>query len=123
MPDMKNPYKTLGVSQNADQREIRAAYRNLAKKYHPDTGEGSSAERFRAVQDAYDLLSDTGKRKEYDRSLGEPAYGRPVRYSSYYSSYSSPSSHIDLRNIGKRQPFEHESDPWEELLDFLFWEF
>lgn len=120
MRDRKNPYKTLGVSQDADQREIRAAYRNLAKKYHPDTGEGSSAERFRAVQDAYDLLSDAGKRKEYDRSFTEPAYGRPVRYASYYSSHSS---HIDLRNIGHRQPVERESDTWEELLDLLFWEF
>jgi curved DNA-binding protein CbpA len=120
MRDRKNPYKTLGVSQNADQKEIRAAYRNLAKKYHPDTGAGSSAERFRAVQDAYDLLSDTRKRREYDRSLAEPAYSRPVHYAS---CYSSPSPHIDLRNIGKRQPVGHETDPWEELLDFLFWEF
>jgi curved DNA-binding protein len=99
--------------------EFRKA-RTLAKKYHPDTGEGSSAERFRAVQDAYDLLSDTEKRKEYDRSSTEPAYSRPVRYTS---CYSSPSSHIDLRNLGNRQRVEHGSDPWDELLGFLFWEF
>jgi curved DNA-binding protein CbpA len=120
MRDRENPYKTLGVSQNADQREIRTAYRNLAKKYHPDTGKGSSAERFRAIQDAYDLLSDTGKRKESDRSLTEPTFSRPFRYASYYSS---PSSHIDLRNIRNRQPVEDEADPWEDLLDFLFWDF
>jgi curved DNA-binding protein CbpA len=125
MRDRKNPYETLGIRQNADQKEIRAAYRNLAKKYHPDTGDGSSAERFRAVQDAYDLLSDIGKRKEYDRSSAEPAYGRSVRFASYYypPQYSSRGSHIDLRDLGKREPLEHEYDPFDELLGLFFREF
>ena len=62
----KNHYKTLGVPRDADEKKIRSAYRNLAKKFHPDTGEVSSAEEFHAVQGAYEVLSDPEKRLQYD---------------------------------------------------------
>jgi DnaJ-class molecular chaperone len=62
----KNYYRVLEISPQADENEIRSAYRSLAKKYHPDAGEGSSADKFRSVQEAYDVLSDAGKRKAYD---------------------------------------------------------
>jgi curved DNA-binding protein CbpA len=126
-----DPYKMLGLSHNADQREIRAAYRSLAKKYHPDAGQGSSAERFRDVQDAYDLLSDVDRRRDYDqRSASESR--RPIPCPS---PYFSPSTHIDLRvytnqrarlhaePIGFKFPMRTEfsgMDQWEELLEFLF---
>src|SRR6266478_7893621 len=61
-------YETLGVSKNASAEEIRKSYRKLARKYHPDLnpGDKSSEERFKNVQEAYDVLSDAKKRQVYD---------------------------------------------------------
>ena len=62
-------YELLGVSRKAPQKEIRQAYRKLARKYHPDLnpGDKSSEEKFKQVQEAYDVLSDAKKRQMYDQ--------------------------------------------------------
>jgi len=62
-------YETLGVSKKTPLKEIRQAYRKLARKYHPDLnpGDKSSEEKFKQVQEAYDVLSDTKKRQMYDQ--------------------------------------------------------
>jgi molecular chaperone DnaJ len=62
-------YEVLGVSRNAKEDEIRKTYRKLARKYHPDLnpGDKSSEERFKKVQEAYDVLSDAKKRQVYDQ--------------------------------------------------------
>ena len=65
----KDYYETLGVARSADADEIRKSYRRLARKYHPDVNPGDKAaeERFKNVQEAYDVLSDDEKRKTYDQ--------------------------------------------------------
>src|SRR5579872_2598788 len=61
-------YKTLGVSKSATQDEIRKAYKKLSKKYHPDANKDKDApERFKQVQEAYDVLQDPKKREQYDK--------------------------------------------------------
>jgi molecular chaperone DnaJ len=62
-------YDTLGVKKGAPADEIKKAYRKLAAQYHPDKhpGDSSAEERFKEVQNAYDVLSDDEKRKQYDR--------------------------------------------------------
>lgn len=64
----KNPYKVLGVSKDATQAEIKAAYRKLAHKYHPDHNpdDKNAVKKFHAVNDANEILSDPDKRARYD---------------------------------------------------------
>ncbi|MGM9879237.1 MAG: molecular chaperone DnaJ [Bacilli bacterium] len=67
-------YEVLGVDKNADEKEIKMAFRRLAKKYHPDVNKGSDAEeKFKEAQEAYAVLSDENKRKQYDQ-FGHAAF-------------------------------------------------
>ncbi|HEY6961815.1 MAG TPA: molecular chaperone DnaJ [Gaiellaceae bacterium] len=70
----KSLYEVLGVSKNASQDEIKKAYRKLVREVHPDRNPGNE-ERFKEVQGAYDVLSDSERRKQYD-TFGQ-ANGRP----------------------------------------------
>ncbi|MDE2836734.1 MAG: J domain-containing protein [Chloroflexota bacterium] len=65
----KNYYDTLGVAKNSNEKEIRSAYRRLARQHHPDVNPGdSTAEaRFKEINEAYQVLSDADSRKKYDR--------------------------------------------------------
>ena len=61
-------YDVLGVSRNATETEIKKAYRNLAKKYHPDVcKEADAEEKFKSINEAYSVLSDESKRRQYDQ--------------------------------------------------------
>ena len=61
-------YEVLGVDKNATEEEIKSAFRKLAKKYHPDVSkEENAAEKFKEAQEAYAVLSDANKRKQYDQ--------------------------------------------------------
>ena len=66
---MADPYSTLGVSRSASEKDIKSAYRKLAKELHPDRNRDNpaAAERFSKVTQAYDLLSDKDKRAQFDR--------------------------------------------------------
>ncbi|NOX90174.1 MAG: J domain-containing protein [Calditrichaeota bacterium] len=67
---MKDYYKILGIKRDASQKEIKAAYRNLAKRHHPDMTGRNSDEQFKDIQEAYSTLSDPEKRSHYDTNLG-----------------------------------------------------
>lgn len=69
-----NLYALLGVKLEASQDELRASFRNLSKRFHPDTTElpaAEASERFRALQDAMAVLSDPEQRRKYDSSLND----------------------------------------------------
>jgi len=70
--EYKDYYKILGVDRNATEEEIKKAYRRLAMKYHPDRnpGDKSAEEKFKEINEAYEVLGDPEKRKRYD-ALGE----------------------------------------------------
>ncbi|MCA9484804.1 MAG: DnaJ domain-containing protein [Nitrospina sp.] len=79
----KDYYKTLGVEKNATAEVIKKKFRALAREHHPDTNQGSkhSEEKFKEISEAYEILSDIKKRKEYDRMRagGGPASGQRGR--------------------------------------------
>src|SRR3989454_2828362 len=62
-------YETLGVARNAKAEDIKKTYRKLARKYHPDLNPNNkqSEEKFKEIQEAYEVLSDAEKRKRYDQ--------------------------------------------------------
>ena len=90
----KDYYKTLGVDRNASEKEIKSAYRKLARKYHPDVnpGDKSAEEKFKEVSEAYEVLSDKDKRTKYDQ------------FGQYWEQMGQPGAAGSLRRGGIRSP-------------------
>src|ERR1700740_1761644 len=84
-------YELLGVPRKASVKDIRTAFRKLARKYHPDLnpGDKSAEEKFKQLQEAYDVLSDSKKRQMYDQ------YG-------FYSENMPPGGHPGGADAGVR---------------------
>ena len=80
-------YDVLGVSRNADESQIKKAYRKLAKKYHPDTNAGNAEaeQKFKEVTEAYDVLGDREKRKMYDQ-FGHAAFDQTAGAGAGYGN-------------------------------------
>ena len=69
MAEKRDYYEVLGIDRNASASEIKKAYRKLAKKYHPDTnpGDKEAEAKFKEVTEAYEILSDSEKKAQYDQ--------------------------------------------------------
>ena len=80
MADKRDYYEVLGVDKSASAEDIKKAYRQLAKKYHPDLNPGNkeAEEKFKEVNEAYEVLSDADKKARYDQfghAGVDPSYG------------------------------------------------
>ena len=85
----KDYYEVLGVSKTATDAEIKSAFRKLAKKYHPDVSkEKDAAEKFKEVNEAYDILSNPEKKKLYDQ-FGHAAFDGTGAESEFYKNYQN----------------------------------
>src|ERR1700722_13403752 len=92
-------YELLGVSRTAGVKDIRAAYRKLARKYHPDLnpGDKTAEEKFKQIQEAYDVLSDTKKRQVYDQfGFNVPGSGGVPPPGGGYGNVSPEDIHFDF---------------------------
>lgn len=101
MPDSKGYYQALGVSTDASLSEIKKAYRKLAKDLHPDR-KGGDAERFKKVNEAYDVLSDEKSRAQYDaasRFGGFSAEGAPGSGGAWGFGGFQGAEHINFEDI------------------------
>lgn len=112
---MKNYYEILGVSPSASQDEIKKAYRNLAKKYHPDRNKGDkkAEEMFKQINEAYDVLSNEKKRKEYDLRLkgfggrfGGFEFDISDIFNEFFGGFGKDFGDFDRRQ-GKEYNFNH----------------
>lgn len=115
--DYKDYYKILGVARNAGADDIRKAYRKLAMQYHPDRnpGDKQAEERFKEINEAYQVLNDPQKRSRYDQ-LG-----------SAYSSWQRRGAPGDFdwgqwtgRPAGTRVEYEDVSDLFSEFFNSIF---
>ncbi len=108
---MKTLYEILEVSENASKEIVEKAYKVLAKKYHPDLqaeGDKQEAEKkMKQINEAYEVLSDEEKRKEYDLKLTQERSKEEVQKQSqteyYQNQYTQPMSEKEYREALKRQ--------------------
>ena len=112
--DIMNYYAILGVSQYAKYREIKAAYRRLALKYHPDRNSSPVSENsIKIINAAFEVLSDKDKRKQYDEKLVN-GFSSHARSSAAYSDSDRNNSHDNYDNTylrkGKRNGVDVKSE-------------
>ncbi len=127
-----NFYALLGIPRDADDKMIRGAYRILARRYHPDRGAGSSTEKFRQINQAYETLIHPGSRHAYDRSLQPVELPAPTLRAEPMVRASGPFRPEDSDVFGRLGcdqygPARHVSyslddflDTWLDSLDELF---
>lgn len=116
-------YEILGVKKNASDKEIKSAYRKLAKKYHPDTNPGdcTAEQKFKEVTEAYNILSDPEKRKLYDQ-FGMAAFDGSMGNGDF-SQAGDPhfgGAGNPFENGGAYREYHYSSDDMDDIFDNIF---
>ena len=117
-------YQTLGVSRTASQKELKAAFRKLARKYHPDTNKSDPAaeDQFKRVNEAYEVLSDEKDRKLYDRYGDEWRAYRDAGFTGNESrSQSRPGSEASFhRSYQRSATASQDDDAFGSIFESMF---
>ena len=98
MASSKSYYEVLGVDKNASEAEIKSAFRKLAKKYHPDNKETGDEAKFKEIGEAYAVLSDENKKRQYDQ-LGHEAFTQGAAGGGFGGFGGFSAEDIDLSGI------------------------
>jgi len=117
----KSYFAILGISSGATGDEIRSAYRRLAKEFHPDRYEGGS-ERFRDIQEAYSVLGNTRRRREYERKISKVSLRRSLRRTRYPEPEPliPEERPIDMGEISPVRSFQSFTPSFDEIFDWLW---
>ncbi|HUE75646.1 MAG TPA: DnaJ C-terminal domain-containing protein [Chloroflexota bacterium] len=137
--EYKDYYKILGVAKNANEKDIRQAYRKLARQLHPDLkpGDKESEKRFKEVNEAYEVLGDQEKRKKYDelgsnwnayeqwQRAGGPQSGQPFDWSSFggVPGGAPGGTRYEYRQVSPdelRNMFGDEGSPFSDFFQTFF---
>lgn len=99
----KNWYRILEISERATEQEIKAAYRKLAKKYHPDThlNDKSYVDKFNDISAAYQILGDADKKKEYDRNRGQQKHQESMEHGQEVKPEQNTAFDFNFNNMNK----------------------
>lgn len=110
-------YAVLGLTKNATVDEIKKSYRQLAKKWHPDKNQGSkqAEEKFKGISEAYEILSDPNKKKEYDRRLNSNK-GFKFSFEEFVNGFSGSDFH-DWKKRSNTRSKPQQAKPSSEHLN------
>jgi DnaJ-class molecular chaperone len=117
----KSYFAILGISPNATGDEIRSAFRRLAKEFHPDLHSGSS-QRFREIQEAYAVLGNNRRRREYVQNITKAAPKKPLRPAAYPEPEPliPEDRPVDFGGISPVRSFESFTPSFDEIFDWLW---
>ena len=112
----KDYYELLGVKKDATEKEIKQAYRRLARRYHPDVnpGDKSAEARFKEINNAYEILSDKDKRQKYDK------YGDKWQYADQFEQAARQQPQWDYSQGGGSYHFGGDIGGMDSIFDELF---
>jgi len=118
-------YKTLGLKNTATESEIKKAYFQLAKKYHPDVNKTASAEKFKEISEAYHILSDNSIRKDYDAARsGNFSYTQnPYTKSHSYNEYNNPGQKYSKNYNNNSYQYYYYEGPKKSTKGYDKWKF
>ena len=114
---MANYYEILGVPRNAGEKDIRQAFRKLAREHHPDVnpGDSKSEDRFKRINEAYSVLSDSGKRQRYDKYGDNWAHSEQIE-----EARARRGGQYRWSNVGAGDPFSGSESGKGSIFDQLF---
>jgi molecular chaperone DnaJ len=112
----KNYYELLGVKRDATEKDIKQAYRRLARRYHPDVnpGDKSAEAKFKEINAAYEILSDKEKRQKYDK------YGEKWQYADQFEQAARQQPQWDYSQDGGSYHFGGDIGGMDSIFDDLF---
>src|SRR5437762_1152459 len=122
--DFKDYYSTLGVAKTATEKEIKQAYRKMARKHHPDVNQGdkSAESRFKEISEAYEVLGDPEKRRKYDelganwRMYDHPGAPPPPRG----GAYGQPSGGFHTMTEDEMREMFGDANPFSDFFNAFF---
>lgn len=126
--DFKDYYEILGIAPGADQKAVKSAYRRLARQYHPDVNPGNkeAEEKFKTINEAYQVLSDTEQRKKYDELRAQyqrwqQSGGRPRDFNwQQWAAQPGEGVHVQYASEEDLEDLFGTNNPYSDFFSTIF---